>query len=214
MEDNAGMATFSNPHATWNERYSIPDYLFGEAPNAFLATTAAPHLHAGQSALCVADGEGRNSVWLAERGLAVTAFDFAENAVAKAHALAQKRGVAVEHQVGDMETWPFPSNLYDALVAIFIQFMGPEPRERAFARMKGAVRPGGLFVLEGYTPAQLEYKTGGPGVVENLYTEDWVRSTFAGWQILLLSSYVAELSEGNRHVGKSAVIDCIARKPG
>jgi cyclopropane fatty-acyl-phospholipid synthase-like methyltransferase len=208
------MATFSNPHATWNERYSVPDYLFGEAPNAFLATSAAPYLHAGQSALCVADGEGRNSVWLAEHGLTVTAFDFAENGVAKARALAKQRGVAVDHNIGDMETWTFAPECYDALVAIFIQFMAPEVRERAFARMKGAVRPGGLFVLEGYTPQQLEFKTGGPGAVENLYTEDWVRSEFAGWEILLLSSYVAELSEGNRHVGKSAVIDCIARKPG
>jgi cyclopropane fatty-acyl-phospholipid synthase-like methyltransferase len=208
------MATFSKPHATWNDRYADPEYLFGETANAFLTTSAAPYLHAGQSALCVADGEGRNSVWLAERGLTVSAFDFAENGVAKARALAQKRGVAVDHQIGDMETWPFPHERYDALVAIFIQFMGPEVRERAFARMKDAVRPGGLFVLEGYTPDQLEYKTGGPGAVENLYTEDWVRGVFAGWQIVLLTAYVAELSEGNRHVGKSAVIDCIARKPG
>ena len=134
------MAKFDNPRETWNERYAEADYLFGEAPNEFVRA-AARYLAAGQSVLCVADGEGRNSVWLAERGLEVTAFDFASNAVEKARRLARNRNVHVEHCVDDLQTWKFAPESFDVLVAIFIQFLAPEERSSAFARMQSAVRP-------------------------------------------------------------------------
>jgi len=207
------MATFSNPRETWNDRYADPDYLFGEAPNAFLAASAPRYLQAGQSALCVADGEGRNSVWLAERGLAVTAFDFAPNAVDKARRLAHKRGVTVDLHVADLESWRFEHAAFDAMIAIFIQFLDPVSRARTFANLRNAVRPGGIFLLEGYRPEQIAFGTGGPGAVENLYTQEWVRETFAGWELLELRSYDATLAEGARHVGMSALIDVVARKP-
>ena len=205
------MATFSNPRQTWNERYAEADYLFGEAPNEFVRT-AARYLAAGQSVLCVADGEGRNSVWLAERGLIVTAFDFASNAVEKARRLARKRNVRVEHYVDDLQTWKFAPESFDVLVAIFIQFLAPEERSSAFARMQSTVRPGGLFLLEGYRPEQLEYRTGGPGAIENLYTRGWVESTFREWEIVELREYDAVLHEGTRHTGMSALIDLVARR--
>jgi SAM-dependent methyltransferase len=208
------MATFSNPRDTWNERYADPEYVFGEAPNAFVRATAPRYLSAGQSALCVADGEGRNSVWLAEQGLVVTAFDIAPNAVAKAQALAARRGVTVDHRIADLSTWGFVPESVDALVAIFIQFLGPDARELAFARMMSTVKPGGHFLLEGYRPEQLAYGTGGPGAVENLYTREWLVQTFRAWEIVELAAYDAVLSEGKRHSGMSAVIDLVARRPG
>jgi len=206
------MANFKNARETWNERYAGPDYLFGESPNEFVRASAS-HLRAGQSALCVADGEGRNSVWLAERGLRVTAFDFAPNAVEKARRLARQRNVHVDHRMGDIETWAFAPGEYDALVVIFIQFLAPEERDDAFARMQSAVKPGGLFLLEGYRPEQLQYRTGGPGAIENLYTREWVEQTFRGWETLALREYDAVLQEGTRHTGMSALIDLVARKP-
>ena len=206
------MANFKNPLETWNERYAGPDYVFGESPNEFVRA-AAGHLAVGQSVLCVADGEGRNSVWLAERGLRVTAFDFAPNAVEKARRLARQRNVHVDHRVGDIETWAFAPGEYDALVVIFIQFLAPEERDDAFARMQSAVKPGGLFLLEGYRPEQLQYGTGGPGAIENLYTREWVKQTFRGWETLALREYDAVLQEGTRHTGMSALIDLVARKP-
>lgn len=206
------MATFSNPRETWNERYAEPDYLFGEAPNEFVRA-AVRYLAAGQSVLCVADGEGRNSVWLAERGLDVTAFDFAPNAVEKARRLARRRNVCVDHHVDDLQTWNFGPASFDALVAIFIQFLAPDERGDAFTRMQSAVKPGGLFLLEGYRPEQLQYRTGGPGAVENLYTREWVESAFLGWEILELREHDALLHEGTRHTGMSALIDLVARKP-
>jgi len=208
---NCSMANFENPQQTWNERYASSDYLFGESPNEFVRA-AASHLADGQSVLCVADGEGRNSVWLAERGLRVTAFDFAQNAVDKARQLAQRRKVSVDFHVADIETWRFEPARYDAVVAIFIQFLGPKARDDVFARMQSAVKPGGLFLLEGYRPEQLQYRTGGPGVIENLYTREWVEHAFADWQVLLLREYDAVLHEGTRHSGMSALIDVVARK--
>lgn len=207
------MAAFSDAHATWNERFSDADYVFGEEPNAFVRKTAMRHLRPGQRVLCVADGEGRNSVWLAQQGLSVVAFDFAENAVGKAQALARRRGVRVDHRLGDIATWRFEPATVDAIVAIFIQFLDPAAREPIFAAMMNAVRPGGHFLLEGYRPEQMVYGTGGPGVVENLYTREWVERTFATWEVLELSEYDAELCEGKRHVGMSALIDLVARLP-
>ena len=205
------MAEFSNPRETWNQRYAEHEYLFGEEPNEFVRATAQ-YLVAGQSVLCVADGEGRNSVWLAERGLEVTAFDFAPNAVEKARRLARLRNVRVDHREDDLDNWTYVPGNFDALVAIFIQFLSPGKRDVAFARMKSAVRPGGLFLLEGYSPKQLEYRTGGPSAIENLYTREWVEDTFVDWEILELREYDAVLHEGIRHTGMSALIDVVARR--
>jgi len=206
------MSGFDNPLQTWNTRYAREGFLFGETPNAFVRANA--HLlQAGQSALCVADGEGRNSVFLAEQGIAVTAFEFAPNAVAKAQRLAMRRGVAVDHRLADIFDWDWRGASYDALVVIFIQFLAPEDREGVFAGMKGAVRPGGLFLLQGYRPEQVDYGTGGPPRRENMYTREWLERQFAGWEIVELRAYDAEVREGHGHSGMSALIDLVARKP-
>lgn len=206
------MADFDKARETWNTRYARDDYLFGEAPNAFLRRQAH-WLKPGGSVLCVADGEGRNSVWLAERGFDVTAFDFAPNAVAKATRLARQRNASVDHRLGDMDTWPWGARQYDALVAVFIQFMAPRRREAAFAGMMSAVLPGGVFALEGYRPEQVDYRTGGPPDRENMYTREWLESTFTGWEVLVLDDYDAAIGEGSAHLGMSALIDLVARKP-
>ena len=205
------MTGFVNPLETWNARYAREDFHFGEEPNAFLR--AHTHcLQAGQSALCVADGEGRNSVFLAEHGLNVTAFDFAPNAVAKAKLLAARRGVRVYHQLGDIYAWDWTAASYDAVVVVFIQFLPPVDRDPVFAGMKKTVKPGGLFLLEGYRPEQVDYGTGGPPRREHMYTREWVESQFSDWEILELKAYDAAIHEGQGHSGMSALIDLVARK--
>jgi hypothetical protein len=206
------MAGFDNPRETWNARFDRDDYLFGEAPNAFVRNQAARIPH-GASVLCVADGEGRNSVWLAEQGMQVTAFDFAPNAVAKAARLAQRRGVAVDGHEADMFSWPWAATQYDAVVAVFIQFLAPDQRDAMFANMQSTVVSGGLFLLEGYRPEQVDYGTGGPPRRDHMYTRDWLERVFAGWEIVLIDAYDAEIAEGHAHSGKSALIDLVARKP-
>jgi SAM-dependent methyltransferase len=206
------MKGFDNPLQTWNARYAQDGFHFGEAPNAFVRAHA-DRLRPGQSALCVADGEGRNSVFLAERGVEVTAFDFAPNAVAKARGLAARRGVRVDHRLADIYAWDWTAPTYDAVVAIFIQFLPPEDRERIFAAMKGAIRPGGLLLIEGYRPEQVDYGTGGPPRREHMYTRDWLEHQFCDWGILVLDAYDAVIEEGCGHNGMSALIDLVARRP-
>lgn len=151
-----------NDHeALWSARYrdAGDEYLFGTAPNRFLAAQAG-WFGAGMSVLSVADGEGRNSVWLAGQGCSVTVTEISQ-----------------------------------------------------LAGMKQAVRPGGLLFLEGYTPKQLEYGTGGPSAVENPYTGALLREAFADWEIVLLREYEDVMEEGRAHSGRSALIDLVARKP-
>lgn len=195
----------------WNERFSVPDYVFGTAPNAFLAANAG-RLKRGQRALCVADGEGRNSVWLAEQGLEVTAFDFSPVAVEKARQLAARRGVEVRYELASVYDWRWPAAAFDLVAAIFVQFADPPMRSFMFQRMARALKPGGLLLIEGYTPKQLQYGTGGPKQLDQLYTESLLRDSFAGFEVLALREYEAELDEGSRHRGMSAVIDLVARK--
>ncbi|MDE2486369.1 MAG: class I SAM-dependent methyltransferase [Alphaproteobacteria bacterium] len=197
----------------WDQRYSQPGYLFGERPNAFLARQAS-RLRPGMSALAVADGEGRNGVWLAEQGLDVLSIDASPVAQEKARALAQARGVALGLELADLSTWSWPEARFDVVAGIFIQFADPVLRPKLFAGMVRALKPGGLLLLEGYRPEQLAYGTGGPRVAENLYTEDLLRQAFADLEILELAAYDAEIQEGAGHAGMSALIDLVARKPG
>jgi SAM-dependent methyltransferase len=202
---------FTDPAGTWNRRFAGDDFLFGTQPNEWLRAHAdvwAP----GQRVLCVADGEGRNSVWLAQRGLRVTAFDIAEVGVAKARRLAAARGVEVDHQVADCDGFAWPRAAFDGIAAIFVQFADPALRVRLFARMIDSLAPGGTLVLQGYTPKQLEYRTGGPPIASHLYTPELLREAFAALDIVELRAYEAEVAEGSGHRGWSALLGLVARK--
>lgn len=197
----------------WDERYDRADYIFGEAPNGFLAANAA-RLKGYSTALAVADGEGRNGVFLAEQGLEVLAIDASPVGLAKSAKLAAKRSVTLTTQCLDIGAYDWPEARFDVVAAIFIQFAPPAMRDAMFAGMVRTLTPGGLLLLEGYRPEQLGYGTGGPSQLENLYTEALLRQQFAGLEILSLESYDAELTEGAAHAGPSALIDLVARKPG
>jgi cyclopropane fatty-acyl-phospholipid synthase-like methyltransferase len=196
----------------WNTRYAIRDYLFGTAPNAFLKAETR-RLKPGSLVLALADGEGRNGVFLAEKGMRVHSVDFAENGIAKARRLAVARNVDMQIEKADVLNWDWPVSRYDALVAIFIQFAAPDERVILFGNMKRAVKPGGLILMEGYGPKQMEYKTGGPGVLEQLSTKELLEEHFSDWDIIDLVEYECEIAEGKRHCGMSALIDLVARKP-
>lgn len=196
----------------WNERFATEDYVFGTAPSQFLVRQAH-RLAPGARALAIADGEGRNSVFLAQAGLEVTAMEAAPNAVAKARKLAAARGVEVDFRTADIFDWDWEAERFDVVVGVFFQFMGADGRAQVFDGMKRATVPGGIVMIHGYTPQQLEYGTGGPKVLENLYTEAVLSDAFAEWDILRLEAYEDDLDEGAGHAGRSALIDLIARKP-
>ncbi len=200
--------------AFWSARYrdAGENYLFGIAPNKFLAAQAE-HFGADMTVLSVADGEGRNAVWLAEQGCRVTATEISPVALEKAAKLAKGRHVAVDWRQADILNWEWPVDAYDAVVGIFIQFATPAERPRQIGGMKQAVKPGGLLFLQGYTPKQLEFRTGGPSTADNLYTADLLRELFADWEIVSLHEHEDTIEEGTAHVGRSALIDLVARKP-
>lgn len=203
--------SFPDAAAMWDQRYAGDALLFGEAPNDYLRAQR-PRLPRSGRALCVADGEGRNSVWLAQRGLSVDAFDISAVGVAKARTLARRHGVKVDHAVADCDALDWPQACYDVIAAIFVQFADPSMRQRLFANMIRALRPGGIVVLHGYSPKQLQYRSGGPQRVDHLYTEALLREQFATLDILELMSYEAELREGHQHTGKAALIGMVARR--
>lgn len=207
------MAEANFHEAMWSQRYrdAGDEYLFGTEPNRFLRQHVA-YLPAGGRVLCVADGEGRNSVWLAQQGFAVTATEISAVAIAKARALASGASVAVDFQLADILAWEAPVAAYDAVVAVFIQFAAEGEQPRLFAQLAGALKPGGVLLLLGYTPKQLDYRTGGPPCAGQLYTEALLRRHFAGVQIELLQEFEDVLAEGKAHSGRSALIGLIARR--
>ena len=197
--------------ARWQERYGTPDYLFGKAPNYFLASCKTLLPKSGK-ALAVADGEARNGVWLAEQGLDVTSIDFSDAAQAKAAALAKERGVAIKLVHTDVHAWDYPPDAFDVVVEIFTQFSAPAERARKWAGMRRTLKPGGLLIVQGYTPKQLQYGTGGPKEIENLYTRAMLEQTFGDFRDVEIVEEEREMHEGAAHGGMSAVIGLTARK--
>lgn len=195
----------------WQERFAAPGYLFGTAPNAFLKSQA--HLlRKGQKALAIADGEGRNGVFMAEQGLDVLSIDFSPAAQEKARKLAAERGVALRVEQADVINWSYPAETFDVVAAIFFQFATPSERKKIFAGIKRTLKKGGLLLLEGYTPKQLEYKTGGPSKIENLYTRELLEQAFGDFSLLDIREYDADIREGPAHGGMSALIDLVGVK--
>ena len=196
----------------WNSRYAEPGYAYGTEPNAFLVSQKK-YLKSGGKALAVADGEGRNGVWLAQQGLDVLSVDASEVGLRKTQELAADRGGAIRTEKVDLTTWRWPEQKYDVVAAIYVHFP-PEVRARMHRCMFEALKPGGILILEAFTPAHLNYKSGGPPVAEMLYSADMLRIDFAGGEILLIEEAIAELAEGKYHRGPGAVVRLVLRRPG
>lgn len=206
------MSGFDDARSFWNQRFAAPEYIFGTEPNRFLASQAH-RLQPGMRVLDVACGEGRNAVWLAGLGCRVTAFDISPLALAKARRLAAERGVGGDFLEASVDDWPWEAGAFDAVACIFIQFAEPAQRERLFEGFHRTLSAGGLVLMQGYTPAQLAFRTGGPGQLSHLYTADMLREAFSRFEILELREHETELSEGSKHVGRSALVDLVARRP-
>jgi len=204
--------TQSPEYSRWESRFAKPEYEFGKAPNDFLVR-CKPLLPKSGKALAVADGEGRNGVWLAEQGLDVLSIDFSPAAQKKAQALAAERGVTIAVEQADVHAWPYPEAAFDVVAEIFTQFSTPAERPAKWAGMRRALKPGGLLILEGYSPKQLEYGTGGPKQIEHLYTRAMLEQAFGDFRDLKIVEEEREMSEGAGHAGMSAVINLTGRKP-
>lgn len=196
----------------WDTRYGAEkDYVFGTAPARPLERIR-DRLPVSGTALALADGEGRNSVWLAEQGFDVTAFDASTVGLDKARALANARAVTVDYRHSDILAWDW-SRTYDLVAGIFFQFLPPQDRATVLAGIARAVAPGGTLYILGYTPEQTTRGTGGHPDPRHMYTEDLLAQAFAGFEILTLRRWDEDLHEGRGHKGSSALIELLARKP-
>lgn len=198
-------------HDIWETRFGGTDFIFGKQPNHFLAS-CKPLLPGSGRALAIADGEGRNGVWLAEQGLDVVSLDFSRAAQVKAVLLAKERGVEIALIKADVEAWEYPANAFDVVVDIFSQFSSPAGRAAKWHGVIRTLKPNGLLIVQGYTPKQLEYGTGGPKLVENLYTREMLQQAFSTFGDVTITEEERDLHEGSAHSGMSAVIGLTARK--
>lgn len=195
----------------WDEKFAKYEFMFGKAP-AQAVVRQLGHLHPGGTVLAVADGEGRNSAYLAEQGFTVTAMDSSKVGIEKAKNLCAEKQVTVTFELADIFAYDWRAQSYDNVAAIFIQFAPPDTWSDIFQGMKDALRPGGILMLHGYTPKQIDYGTGGPPIASHLYTTEALASYFSDMDILVNEAYEAVLDEGPGHSGQSALIDFVAQK--
>ncbi len=196
----------------WDERYSEPGYAYGAEPNDFLAAEAA-RIPPGGRVLCLAEGEGRNAVWLAGRGLVVTAVDQSSVGLAKAETLAAERGVSIATVQADLAVFEIEPGAWDAIVSIW-GHLPRHVREVLHKKVAHGLRPGGVLILEAYTPAQLALGTGGPRDPGMCMTLASLREELAGLEVVVGIEKEREVKEGKYHQGRSAVVQVAAVRAG
>lgn len=193
----------------WDERYDTEEFVYGREPNAFLAGVSG--MMPPGDVLCLAEGEGRNAVFLAKRGHRVLAVDSSAVGLAKAARLAEESGVRIETVTADLADFVIEPGRWDAIVSIFCH-LPPDIRLPLHRQVVKGLRPGGLFVLEGYTPAQLALGTGGPPSAELMMTLAELREELAGLEFLQAGELERDVVEGRLHTGRGAVVQIVARK--
>jgi SAM-dependent methyltransferase len=194
----------------WDNRYNSSEYIFGTEPNDFLRDRVG-EIPSGGRVLCIGDGEGRNAVFLAGLGFQVTAMDASAVGMQKAQELAQRMNVQIQTVVGDLAEFAFGTQCWDGFVSIFCH-LPPVLRSAVHAQVLSALAPKGVFLLEGYAPSQLQYKTGGPSDPAMLYELDAVSQELAGLDVVVLEEVIREIQEGTAHRGTSATVQYIGRK--
>ncbi|MFQ6371679.1 class I SAM-dependent methyltransferase [Shewanella sp. YIC-542] len=194
----------------WDKLYSAEDYVYGSTPNEFLQAYA-PQLPKGR-VLCLGDGEGRNSVYLAQQEYQVTAVDLSSVGIAKAKRLAARHGVMVEYIQADLADFSLGDNRWDAIVSIFCH-LPAGLRQQVHQQVCQALTPGGMFLLEGYTPEQLQLATGGPKAIAMLLDKDEVAAELSPLRFLHLKALQRPVIEGIKHTGMGAVLQLLAQKP-
>ena len=203
-------AGLPDPRSMWNDRYGVEHYVYGHEPNDFVVEMMAD-TPPGE-VLCVADGEGRNGVYLAGLGHHVTSVDISEAGIAKAQALAADRGVDLTAIVADLGEFDLGAERWDTIVSVFAH-TPPPVRQRLHASLATALRPGGRLILEAYTPDQIGRGTGGPKVPELTMDLERLRAELIGLELTHEAELVRSVVEGPGHTGDGAVVQVIAQRP-
>lgn len=195
----------------WDERYAAPEYVYGETPNAFFKAQLEK-LSPGRL-LLPCEGEGRNAVYAAQMGWEVEAFDQSEMGREKALRLAERKGVHFNYQICDWSEASYPAASFDAIALIFAH-LPAAIRSTAHQQLLPYLKPGGMLILEGFNPRQLQFQTGGPKDPAMLFTEATLRQDFAELELLELYETEEELDEGPYHSGRAAVIRLVGKNGG
>ena len=193
----------------WDVRYSDAEYVYGTAPNEFLVSVA-DQIPRGK-VLSLAEGEGRNAVYLAELGCKVLGVDASAVGLGKAQRLAEERGVTIETRVADLADFHIEPDSWDAIVSIFCH-LPSGIRSSVHHKVVAGLRTGGVFVLEAYTPTQLKLKTGGPPTADMLMTLNLLRTELAGLRFVHARELERDVIEGKFHTGRGAVVQVVAVK--
>ncbi|WP_095011293.1 class I SAM-dependent methyltransferase [Tsuneonella mangrovi] len=197
----------------WDKRFSEAELAYGDQPNDFLRDETAS-LRKGKC-LCLADGQGRNGVWLAQSGFEVTAMDQSAVGLGRAQELAAARGVTIQTVVGDLADFDMGAERWDSIVSIFVH-LPPPFRIGVHARIVRALKPGGTVLIEAYTPRKYELPGFGgppPAQSERTFTEAMLRQDFAALDIVIAREVEREVNEGKYHHGLSETVQFLARKP-
>ena len=194
----------------WDERYGEPGFAYGTEPNDFLAAVA--HRLPPGPVLMLGEGEGRNAVFLAGLGHAVTAVDQSEVGLAKTRRLAEEKGVRVQTEQADLSEYPIQPGAWAGIVSVFCH-LPPAIRVPVYAAVVRGLQPGGVFILEAYTPHQLGRGTGGPQAADMLVSLDDLRRELAGLEFEHAVEVEREVREGAYHTGPAAVVQLVARRP-
>lgn len=198
------------PQTMWDDKFASSEFFYGTEANVFLVQQAQ-QLSANSEVLCLAEGEGRNAVYLAAQGHRVSALDYSSAGIEKTKKLAAQRQVRVVTVLQDLAEWQPDANSVDAIVAIFMHLPSPL-RQQVLANIVKALRPGGVFIGEFYRPEQLAYNTGGPKDRALLYTQEMLANDLSGLNFGHLANTEREVIEGIGHTGKAAVVQVVARK--
>lgn len=193
----------------WDKTFGSDDFAYGTEPNDFLAKNA--HLIPQGKVLCLADGEGRNGVHLATLGQQVVSLDNSKVGLAKAQKLAEQKGVQIQPLLEDLADYRFPADEFTGIVSIFCHL--PQPlRSQVYQQVAQSLTPGGVLIVEAYTPAQLQNDTGGPPTEELLVTLDSLLPDLDGLEIQLAQEIERDVVEGRLHTGKASVVQILATK--
>lgn len=193
----------------WDKEFDTDIYVYGKEPNDFLKENS--HRIPSGKILCLAEGEGRNAIFLAKKGFQVTAVDSSQVGLNKALKLAAENGVQIETICCDLATFELGDTCWDGIVSIFCH-LSPEIRGPLFQKMKRALKQSGVFLIEGYTPEQLKYKTGGPPCAEMMTTAKMLESELSELEFIHLKELEREVTEGVNHTGLASVVQGIAVK--
>lgn len=194
---------------TWDERYALDGWAFGTEPNDFLRQESY-RIPPGR-VLCLGEGEGRNSVYLAEQGYEVVGVDRSQVGMDKTQSLAQERGVFVETVVSSIEDFDLTEGEWQGIISIFFH-IAPDLRKKVHRSVARGLAPGGVLILEAFTPRQLEYGTGGPPDRTRLLSLTDLEGEFEELEFLVARETEREVYEGRMHTGRASVVQLVGRR--